>query len=253
MKVKLITKTIGLDEFEGQSIDNIVVGQARVSSGKIGEELFETPEKLLRHCILNGHLSIFELANLGFEIETSMSIGEELLRHTAGKTKFSFIYVLSTAYEPVEIRKQCENNRQSSTEVFDPIMYESNGNCEYASDYVRYIQEDANEYYKALIEKGVAREVSRFVMPACTTTKIYMNFRIRELITLLNVRLHKTAQKEMRQLANIIKDILIKECPIISQALYNFDNAYNVHILDRVVLEKFKVYNLIDKKYFKND
>lgn len=255
MKVELITKTIGLGAFENQTIDNIIVGQARVSSGKVGEDLFKEPEKLLRHCILNQHLSIFELANLGFEIETSRDIGRELLRHfkMVGGTEFSLRYSESMSYEQVELRKQSTNNRQSSTEVFDPLMYESNGQPEYASDWVRLSIESSNDYYKELLNKGIARESCRFILPGCTTTKLYMNFRIRELITFLNARLHNTAQKEIRDIANILKDYLIQECPIISQALYNFDNAYNVHILDRVVLEKFKVYNLIDKKYFKNE
>jgi thymidylate synthase (FAD) len=251
MYVKLISKSIGLNDFKDQTIDNLIVGQARVSSGKTGDDLFNSPEKLLRHCVSNQHWSIFELANLGFEIETSRAIGRELLRHgkMVGLTEFSQRYSEAISYENVELRKQSISNRQSSTDITDPIMYESNGVCEFASDYVRYSVEESVEYYNELLNKNIARETARFILPECTTTKIYMNFRIRELITFLNARLHSTAQKEAQILANLIKDIFIEQCPIIANALYNFENAYNVHILDRIVLEKYKVYKLIDVKY----
>lgn len=42
-----------------------------------------------------------------------------------------------------------------------------------------------------------------------------------------------------------------KECPIISAALFNFEDAYDIHILDRVVLEKYGVYQSIKENGFK--
>ena len=98
-------------------------------------------------------------------------------------------------------------------------------------------------YIVCVIKAEGAKETARFILPESARTKLYFNFRIRELITFLNARLHKTAQKEIRLIAEQIRDIFIQECPIISEALFNFDNAYEVPILDRIVLEKYKVYN----------
>jgi thymidylate synthase ThyX len=99
--------------------------------------------------------------------------------------------------------------------------------------------------YTALLSNGTARETARFILPETTSTKLFMNGTLRSWITFLNVRLHKTAQKEIRDIAELIKDELIIQCPIICNSLYNFDNGYNIHILDRLILEKYGVYEAV--------
>lgn len=256
MEVKLISKTIGVAEYENRSIDEIIVGQARVSSGRKASNLFDEPEKLLRHCILNQHWSIFELANLGFSIKTSRAIGRELLRHCkhVGVTEFSQRYSDEISLEEIDTREQSKSNRQSSTDSIDPLINFVNiikkPDCKLgkASDWIRALNTETCSLYNDLIKSKVSKETARFILPECTQTHLYMNFRIRELITFLNARLHKTAQKEIRLIAEDIRDIFIKECPIISKSLFNFDNAYNIHITERIVLEKYNVYNLIGEK-----
>ena len=251
MKVELISRTQGLNTFESTSIDELIVGQARVSTSRELNDLFKEPEKLLRHCITNQHWSIFELANLGFYIETSRAMGRELLRHGkfVGLTEFSQRYSSDISFEEVELRTQSKSNRQSSTDYAGDtdVWYEPKGITKKAFSAVNFHNEMSGNLYNHLIEKNIAKETARFVLPECTTTKMYFNFRVRELITFLNVRLHKTAQKEIRLIAEKIRDIFIQECPIISEALFKFDNAYEIPILDRIVLEKYKVYDLIKK------
>lgn len=234
MRVELATKTVGVGNFEGRTIDEIIVAQARVSSNKDGEKLFNSPEKLIRHLILQGHWSPFDMANLGFDIETSRAMSLEFIRHFSIKPQqYSQRYAESLGIEKIEARKQSLSNRQSSSEIIE-------------DDEINYIIDmsitESISSYKKLLDKGVAREVARFVLPETTQTKLYMNGSIRSWLTFLNARLHNTAQKEIRLLAENIRDCLIKECPIISSALYNFDNAYKIHILDRLVLEKYGVY-----------
>lgn len=249
MEVKLISKTIGVSEYENRSIDEIIVGQARVSSGRETENLFDEPEKLLRHCILNQHWSIFELANLGFSIKTSRAMGRELLRHCkhVGVTEFSQRYSDNISFEDIDTRKQSKSNRQSSTDSINPIV-NFDGELGLFSNWIRGLNIETLLLYNHSIKHNISKETARFILPECTQTHLYMNFRIRELITFLNARLHKTAQKEIRLIAEDIRDVFIEECPIISKALFNFDNAYNIHITERIVLEKYKVYHLIENK-----
>lgn len=256
MEVTLIHRTTGVEGslYEGRTIDEIIVGQARVSTSRSDQELFDTPEKLIRHCILNQHWSIFELSNLGFKVETSRAIGREVLRHgtQAGLTEFSQRYAEVLNFEPIELRSQAKNNRQSSTDVINPdiTMHSTESSMEIpANVLVDTHLEQTKELYNLLIEAGVARECARMVLPETAQTHIYLNFRVREIITFLNARLHKTAQKEVRLIAEQIRDIFIKECPIIANALFNFEEAYDHHIIDQLVLEKYKVRNqLILKK-----
>ena len=230
MKVEIVSKTQGVGNFEGKSLDELIVGQARVSTSRELNELFDEPHKLLRHCILNQHWSIFTLSNIGFKIETSRAMGRELLRHgiMTGVTEFSQRYSGNIEFEDVDVREQAESNRQSSTSFLTSFTNEQ-------------VEEQFGSAYNNLIKRGAARECARMFLPECTKTTIYMNFRVRELITFLNARLHHTAQKEIRLVAEEIKQIFIKECPIISMCLFNFEHAEKFHILEQVVLEKYKL------------
>lgn len=258
MKTRLLTKTIGLHEYEGKSIDEIITGIARISSSRETNELFAEPHKLLRHCISHGHWSVFATCNLGFEVITSRAIGRELLRHwSLAPQEFSQRYKAVSEFEPIEIRKQCENNRQSSTEVFDPTMpleyqdkYSSFGDSK-ASEAIENLMEHTKDVYLNLLDGGVAKECARMILPETTQTTLYFNGKVRDWITVLNQRLHKTAQKECRLVAESIRDIFIQECPIISKMLFNFEDAYDCHILDRVLLEKYGVYESVKANNFK--
>lgn len=261
--VRLLAKTEGAKgtEYQGKSIDEIIVGIARLSSSREINNLFDEPEKLLRHCILNAHWSIFTQANLTFEIITSRAIGRELLRHwSLSPQEISQRYVEITNFEPIELREQCLNNRQSSKDLFDNIIDgryfdTEQGEMIYhktnAHDAVDLILDDINYYYKEFISKGVSRETARFILPETTQTKLIFNGKIRDWITTLSQRLHGTAQLEIRLVAQEIRDIFIKECPIISKALYDFQDAEQIHIMDRLVLEKFNCYNVVRDNNFK--
>lgn len=234
MKVRLITKTVGVEgtEFENKSIDEILVGIARVSSGREQEKLFDEPYKLIRHLLIQGHWSPYTMGNLTFEIITSRAMGREILRHKMEFQEFSQRYSIATDFEPIELRYQATNNRQSSTEIYDGPF---NG-------LVNELLDDVSTSYQKMLEIGLARECTRMILPETTSTKIYANSTIRGWLSFLNQRLHKSAQKEIRLIAEAIKEVFLKEVPIISQAVFNFDNAYNVPILDRLILEKYNVY-----------
>lgn len=258
MKVRLLTKTTGAigTEYENKSIDEIIVGIARLSSSRETNELFEEPHKLLRHCLNNGHWSVFATANLGFEITTSRAIGRELLRHwSLAPQELSQRYKAISEFEPIEIREQSKNNRQSSTEVFDPVIFRDSiiedEKENLASSFIKDHLESTKELYLELINQGVAKECARMILPETTQTVLIFNGKIRDWITTLNQRLHSTAQKECRLVAEAIRDIFIQECPIISKMLYNFEDAYDCHILERVLLEKYGVYDMIKNNGFK--
>lgn len=239
MQVRLISKTTGCfnTEYEGKSLDEIVVGIARISSNKHINDLFTQPYRLIRYCISNGHWSIFNMCNLTFEIVTSRAIGRELLRHWSIKPQeFSQRYADVLTFEPVELRIQSLNNRQSSQELNHNLALDNR-----VSEHL-----DATQIlYQELLSSDIAKETARFILPETARTTLIMNGTLREWITLLNQRLHNTSQKEIRLVAQAIKDIFILECPLISKALFNFEHADSIHILDRVILEKYNVFSYV--------
>jgi thymidylate synthase (FAD) len=75
------------------------------------------------------------------------------------------------------------------------------------------------ELYDKLIEKGLAKECARMILPLTTSTTIFMSGTIRSWIHYLNLRTEEDTQKEHRIIAEEIKKIFIKEFPVTSCAL----------------------------------
>tara|TARA_B100002019_G_scaffold20233_1_gene15500 strand:+ start:154 stop:555 length:402 start_codon:yes stop_codon:yes gene_type:complete len=129
-------------------------------------------------------------------------------------------------FEPIELRAQCEDNRQSSTEVIDP-KFNIMGVVSYpASEAVEKHFESCQTLYNRLLEAGVAREQARMVLPLATKTKIHMTGSIRSWIHFLELRDDEHAQKEIQLVAQEIKKHFINQFPIISKALeYEVPNS----------------------------
>jgi thymidylate synthase (FAD) len=202
-----------------------IVEIARVSSSR--KDKADKPEGLLNYLIKNKHWSPFEHGSITFEIETSKAIGIQLIRHRSFTfQEFSQRYQdvsrisESGMFEDIELREQSTNNRQSSSEVFNPfIEVPRSGELVEASLMVRDFSILAAEVYKCLLNAGVAREQARMVLPMATKTNIFMTGTIRSWIHFLDIRDDEHAQKEIRLIAQEIKAIFIKELPIISKAL----------------------------------
>lgn len=200
-----------------------IVEIARVSSTR--EDKSEKPEGLINYLIKNNHWSPFEHSMMTVEIVTSKAIGIQLLRHRSFTfQEFSQRYAVVNEMEPIELRQQADKNRQSSTEVFDPIIntedyffsiqdQESNAN-----NVIDSAIDSLKTLYKRLLDAGVAKECARIILPMTTQTTIFMSGTIRSWIHFLEIRDDSHAQLEIQLVAKEIKKIFIEQCPIISSA-----------------------------------
>jgi len=201
------------------NMEQAIVEIARVSSSR--QDKSENPAGLINYLINHKHWSPFEHAMITMEIVTSKAIGIQLLRHRSFTfQEFSQRYAKVTEIEPIEIRRQAVTNRQSSEEIFDPMMstYDNEQQINasiFIDDCIDYCQ----EVYNKLIEAGVAKECARMVLPMATQTTIYMSGTIRSWIHLLAIRDDSHAQKEVQLIAKEMKKIFIEQCPLISEAL----------------------------------
>jgi len=207
-----------------------IVEIARVSSSRSDKK--SKPEGLLNYLIKNKHWSPFEHGQLTFEIETSKAIGIQLIRHRSFtfqefSQRYQDVSSMDTMFEYVEMRKQCDNNRQSSSEVFNPEweeaiwggIHDGESFTQNANAAIRDYLDAAKSLYRTLIAAGVAREQARMILPMCTKTKIFMTGSVRSWIHFLDIRDDNHAQKEIRLIAKDIKNIFKTELPIISNAL----------------------------------
>ena len=219
MKVDLINITPDAEKH--------VAEVARVSSSRKNKR--EDYEGLIRYLIKHKHWSPFEHAYATFEIETSKAIGIQLIRHRSFtfqelSQRYQFIQrVTNDMFEPVELRHQAEDNRQSSTDLFTTPIQSCGGKLD-ANGIVEEALRVAESTYVELINAGVARECARMILPMCTKTKIHMTGNIRSWIHFIELRDDPHAQKEIQDIAKLIKTRLILELPNIFKALNHESN-----------------------------
>jgi thymidylate synthase (FAD) len=210
MEVKLISKTMPLLDGLLDSED-LITYTARVSNPSNQTNL-KTAPKLLKYLIDHKHWSPFEQVSATFEITTSRAIAAQILRHRSFTfQEFSQRYSKITNLESFNVRKQSENNRQSSEEAV-ALPQE-------IVDNIRNYLIAGVEHYELLIKSGIAKECARMILPLCTQTTLYMTGSLRSWIHYVDLRSNSDTQLEHREIAIAIRDILSQEYPNVSQAL----------------------------------
>jgi len=213
MDVRLISITKPSLTIDGNELspEGLIAYCARVSSPKQ-----ENPDyaKLLSYCIKNRHWSIFEMADMTVEITTSRAIAQQILRHRSFQfQEFSQRYAKVQQVEQYDARRQDAKNRQNS---IDDLPADVQAWFHEAQD---DMQKLAFEKYEEALEKGVAKECARFLLPLATQTRLYMKGSIRSWIHYLEVRCDPSTQKEHRDIALKIREIFQAEFPTVAKAL----------------------------------
>ncbi len=194
--------------------EKLIVRMARVSNPS-NEKNWETGPGLLRYLVKHEHWSPFEMANMCVQINTERDIAAQILRHRS----FSF-QEFSTRYSktaPAEIpyfRRQDTKNRQNSISDIHPKHQE-----DYQEGAARIIA-DAFLFYDTLLERGVAKETARRILPLCTPTTLYMQGTLRSWVHYILLRADNDTQLEHRQIAFQCAAVFKKCFPTVCEAVF---------------------------------
>ncbi len=176
----------------------------------------DNPEvgKLLAYCAKNGHWSVFEMASLCLEITTSRGISPQILRHRSFSfQEFSQRYASPTDWVRYEARRQDVKNRQNSLDDLDAETKE------WFQQVQALAWDDGKRWYDQAIEKGIAKECARFLLPASTETRLYMHGTVRSWIHYLKLRTTPGTQLEHREIALEALEIFCAQFPQIGGAI----------------------------------
>ena len=172
---------------------------------------------LLKYCIKHNHWSVFEQSTMTLEIGTTRAIAAQILRHRSFTfQEFSQRYADSTMLGKIPIpdyRRQDTKNRQNSTDDLDPFVKQT------IEMETAKLFESAINLYESMLEKGVAKECARMVLPLCTPTRIYMTGSCRSWIHYINLRSAHGTQKEHMQIAEACRSVFTEQFPSVSEAL----------------------------------
>lgn len=203
MAVKLIWSTPKGDE--------LVAYMARVSNPE-NQDNTATAGKLLKYLISNKHWSPLDMVDMCVEITTTRDIARQILRHRSFYfQEFSQRYADATkdlGFRVREARLQDKKNRQNSIVVDNQELQNE------WYDVQKKAINTAKEAYDWAIEKGIAKEQARAVLPEGNTlSRMYMKGTLRSWLHYVALRTDVATQKEHREIAEQCKQLLITSFP----------------------------------------
>jgi len=219
MTVKLISYSKGEKD---ESLQDIIAYTARVSNPS-NQDNTETSERLLRYLIREKHWSPFEMVSACLEVTTTRDIARQLLRHRS----FSFQEFSQRYADPTQdlnfvmrqARLQDTKNRQNSIELSD--MMDSDERIDLELNWYKEQAEVLNaarKSYEWAIEKGIAKEQARSVLPeGIMESRLYVNGTIRSWIHYVDLRSGNGTQKEHIELARACSAALEPVFPMIKE------------------------------------
>jgi len=192
MKVELIDK---------MGTDLSVVNAARVSYSKT-KEAFDVvkDEKLIKYLAEHEHWSPFAHASLQFRIKAPVFVARQLVKHQVGlvwnEVSRRYVDHAPELYKPDSWRGRPQNSKQGSdgeVELDQTINYN-----------METTMQNCLVLYKSLLQKGVAPEQARMVLPQSMMTEWYWSGTLYAFARVCNLRCKPDTQRETQEVANEI-------------------------------------------------
>ncbi len=198
--------------------DLTVVNAARVSFDKVSSSLTEGDKKLIAYLAKHEHTSPFFHPQVRFRLKMPIFVAREWFRHTIGfaRNEVSRRYVDSDPEcwipEIDDVRQRDPKVKQGSKDT--PVDH-----AEMVQESIRQQITSAMQTYKELLEKGVAPEVARAVLPQSMYTEFIETGSLAAYARLCHLRLGTDAQKEIRLFASYVSRLMESAFPVSWRAL----------------------------------
>lgn len=205
-----------VDTMPSTNLDAAIVQAARVSYAE-GTKTNRSDEGLIRYLMRHWHNTPFEMVEFKFHIKMPIFVARQHLRHrTASVNEMSARYsvIPEDFYTPEKYRTQSKTNKQSSEGELC-----LDGTLENAP---KEICEQAFSVYKDLLEEGCCRELARCHLPQSTYTEFYWKINLHNLMHYLRLRMEPGAQKEIRDYAHAIFNLVKEKAPITMKAFEDY-------------------------------
>ena len=192
--------------------DLAVVNAARVSFNQASEEMTERDEGLIRFLMRNRHGTPFEHGYFRFLVKAPLFVVREHHRHRSGHSynEWSGRYSRMEAefYVPDNVRTQVG---KPGAYTFEPVDDDTR---EAARGEIETQSANAFAAYERMLERGVAKEVARTVLPLAMFTKYFWSCNPRSLMHFCSLRNHDDAQYEIRRYAAAAESFLERLMPV---------------------------------------
>lgn len=160
----------------------------------------EGAEKFIRGIIKRGHESVIEHFTITVKVITDRGTTHQIVRHR----------LASYSQESTRYCNYSKDKFGNEITVIKPNFDEDSLNYKNWKSCC----EDSEIAYLHLLGDGATPEQARAVLPTCLKTELVMTMNAREWRHFLKMRLDKAAQKEIRDLAQMILDQFKEKYPV---------------------------------------
>lgn len=214
--------------------DGSVVQAARVSYGT-GTKQVQDDRSLIRYLMRHSHTTPFEMCEIKLHVRVPMDIWRQWIRHRTANvneysTRYSVAIDVTQATREDQWRTQSADNKQGSGGFVSREIGEKLSLAE------RDLQRIARATYEERLAAGIAREQARKDLLLSTYTEAYWKIDLHNLLHFLSVRMEPHAQKEIRDYAVAIGELIVaKWVPLVWEAF--IDYKLSAMQLSRIELE----------------
>ena len=204
----------GFVRLDGSLADDLsVVNAARVSFARRKEAMDDSDAGLVRFLMRERHGTPFEHNAFRFHVRCPIFVAREWFRHRIGSyNEFSMRYAEAKddfyVPAPEDVRTQVgKPGAYTFEQVPDELAAETRAALEQS-------YRSAFATYQGLVDKGIAREIARAVLPVGIYTEFFWTVNARALMNFLSLRNAETAQREIRMFAAAVEELFSTEMPI---------------------------------------
>lgn len=196
--------------------DLTVVNAARVSLNKVSTEFNDKDAKLIQYLVKHHHESPFFHPQARFRIKMPIWMAREWFRHTIGfsRNEVSRRYVDEdpTFHLPSHLRSRAPNKKQGSQDDVHP----DNSRL---MDALKESCYNSVAQYELLLAYNVAPEQARMVLPQNMMTEFIETASLAAYARLYRLRSSEDAQQEIREVAEMISEHMLRCFPVSWKAL----------------------------------
>lgn len=190
----------------GSDLD--VVNAARVSYGKVTNEISDRDVKLITFLMEHNHTSPFEHNQLSFRIKCPLYVARQWMRHrmnSYNEISYRYVKAKDEFYIPKKWRSPDEVNKQGSVGGFEDTAVDK----AYQEALALSLKN-----YEFLLASGVCREQARGLLPMCTYTEFIFTTNLHSLCHFLKLRLGQGAQHEIQHYAQALLKLALPHFPV---------------------------------------
>lgn len=196
--------------------DTRIVEAARISYRSPSKGA-DADQKLLEYLWKNKHTSPFEMVKVTMNIKLPIFVMRQYVRHrmqNLNEVSARYTELPKEFYTPTVWRVQDVKNKQGSGAADEkPAEW----HAQLTEDLIKHC--DASyDLYQSMLDRGVAREMARMVLPVNIYTEIYACWDMKNLLHFITLRDDGHAQSEIQEFGRAIKTVCRKLFPGVIKA-----------------------------------